>query len=65
MYLLKTTDVSRPAAKIRILEIAILITDKNYRRLDKGKSFLVHWPLSADEIARDMPQRCGCPTSFV
>ncbi|EJD06629.1 uncharacterized protein FOMMEDRAFT_144593 [Fomitiporia mediterranea MF3/22] len=54
---LETTDAVRPASKIRILEIAVLITDKNYQQLDNGKSFLVHWPLSAQEIVQEMPQK--------
>ncbi|KAL5526771.1 REXO2_2 [Sanghuangporus sanghuang] len=54
---IKTTDAVRPAANIRILEVAVFISDKNYQPLDRGKSFIVHWPLSAEEIALEMPGR--------
>ncbi|KAL5525977.1 hypothetical protein ACEPAG_7315 [Sanghuangporus baumii] len=53
---LETTDAVRPAANIRILEIAVFISDKNYRPLDRGKSFIVHWPLSAEEITLEMSE---------
>ncbi|KAL5485803.1 REXO2 [Sanghuangporus weigelae] len=53
---LETTDAVRPAANIRILEIAVFISDKNYQPLDRGKSFIVHWPLSAEEIALEMSE---------
>ncbi|KAL5503931.1 REXO2_1 [Sanghuangporus vaninii] len=54
---IKTTDAVRPAANIRILEVAVFISDRNYQPLDRGKSFIVHWPLSAEEIALEMPER--------
>lgn len=50
----KTNDATRPTRNIRILEIAVCITDKNYVKLDEGISYLVHWPLTAAEIAVDM-----------
>lgn len=58
VFVFQTTDAVRPAAKIRILEVAVFITDKNYRRLDKGRTYIVHWPLTAEEITNEMPERC-------
>ena len=52
----------RPAANIRILEVAVLVSDKNYQPLDRGKSFIVHWPLTASEIASEMSERYMIPS---
>lgn len=52
---IQTNDAIRPAKNIRILEIALCITDKNYVKLDGGISYLVHWPMTAEEVAADMP----------
>ncbi|KAI5119829.1 hypothetical protein M0805_008396 [Coniferiporia weirii] len=51
---LETNDAVRPTKHVRILEVAVCITDKNFTRLDNGVSFLVHWPLTADEVAKEM-----------
>ena len=53
-YFQQTNDAIRPAPNIRILEVAVCITDKNFMRLDNGVSYLVHWPLDADYIASEM-----------
>ncbi|KAH8117802.1 hypothetical protein DFH11DRAFT_1570788 [Phellopilus nigrolimitatus] len=50
----KTNDAVRPAANIRILEVAVCVTDKNFTRLDDGISYLVHWPLNVDEVKQEM-----------
>ncbi|KAG6887624.1 hypothetical protein C0995_013954 [Termitomyces sp. Mi166 len=39
-----TTDVTIPYEDLRILEVAVRITDKDFNPLDNGVSFLVHWP---------------------
>ncbi|TDL17900.1 ribonuclease H-like protein [Rickenella mellea] len=53
---LETTDAIRPFEETRILEVAVRITDKNFIPVDRGLSYLVHWPESIDEIIKEMPE---------
>lgn len=54
----QTNDAVRPASHTRILEVAVCVTDRNFTRLDKGVSYLVHWPFDAEYIASEMPEKC-------
>lgn len=39
----QTTAAGIPYPSIRILELALCVTDKNFVPLDKGEQYLVHW----------------------
>ncbi|KLO12764.1 hypothetical protein SCHPADRAFT_940944 [Schizopora paradoxa] len=54
---LESTDAVRAAEKIRILEIAVCVSDKNFIPLDAGFTSLVHWPLTVEELKAEMPQK--------
>jgi len=42
-------------SQIKILEVAVRITDKNFVPLDEGLSLLVHWPGKSVDLLSEMP----------
>lgn len=42
--------------EIRILEVAVCVTDKNFTQFDDGYSSVVHWPMTVEELRDEMPQ---------
>lgn len=61
---IQTTDATVPFSDIRILEVAVCVTDKNFTPLDRGLKVLVHWEKKVngavrwadrDDVLRSMP----------